>query len=82
MTDPVYGPVWSYDDMSRSLAATQDAADPTLWHVTLSSSTGVYHAFGQTRALTTPAYHGSGVMTGWVTYDVHSSLRRARPTSR
>ena len=71
VTDPVYGPVWSYDDMARSLAATHDAADPTLWHVTLSSN-GVYHAFANPRIDNT-AYHGSGVMTGWVTYDVHSS---------
>ena len=80
-TDPVYGPVWSYDDMSRSLSATQDAADPTLWHVTLSSN-GVYHAFANPRIDNT-AYHGSGVMTGWVTYDVHSSLcAEPGPTSR
>jgi hypothetical protein len=70
VTDPVYGPVWSYDDMARSLAATRDAADPTLWHVTLSSN-GVYHAFANPRIDNT-AYHGSGVVTGWVTYDVHS----------
>ena len=31
VTVPVYGPVWSYDDMSRS-SATKDAGDPTLWH--------------------------------------------------
>ena len=48
VTDPVYGPVWSYDDMSRSLAATRDATDSTLWHVTLSSN-GVYHAFANPR---------------------------------
>ena len=70
VTDPVYGPVWSYDDMSRSLAATRDATDSGLWHVTL-SSTGVYHAFADPRQ-DNVAYHGSGLMAGWVTYDVRS----------
>ena len=69
-TDPVYGPVWSYDDMSRSLAATRDATDSGLWHVKL-SSTGVYHAFADPRQ-DNVAYHGSGLMAGWVTYDVRS----------
>ena len=70
VTDPVYGPVWSYDDMSRSLAATRDATDSGLWHVKL-SSTGVYHAFADPRQ-DNVAYHGSGLMAGWVTYDVRS----------
>ena len=69
--DPSYGYVWSYDDMSRSLSAVKDAADPTLWHVTL-SSTGVYHAFADPRQ-DNVAYHGSGLMAGWVTYDVRSA---------
>ena len=76
MTDPVYGPVWSYDDMSRSLAATRDATDSGLWHVTL-TSTGVYHAFADPRQ-DNMAYHGSGLMAGWVTYDVRS-VTRAEP---
>ena len=57
--------------MSRSLSAVKDAADPTLWHVTL-SSTDVYHAFADPRQ-DNVAYHGSGLMAGWVTYDVRSA---------
>ena len=52
-------------------AAAKDATDPRLWHVTL-SSTGVYHAFADPRQ-DNVAYRGSGLMAGWVTYDVRSA---------
>ena len=72
VTDPTYGPVWAYDDLARNAVATQDATDHALWHVTLNSD-GVYHAFADPRVDNTP-YAGSGIVAGWVTYEVHSSV--------
>jgi hypothetical protein len=67
VTDPVYGPVWSYDNLARTIVATRDAANPALWHVTLYSD-GSWHAFAN--PVTGAPYTGSGAMAGWVTYDV------------
>ena len=56
--------------MARSLAATHDATDPTLWHVTRPAPACTTRS--PTR-VDNAAYHGSGVMAGWVTYNVRSS---------
>ena len=69
--DPTYGPVWAYDDMARTAVATQDPGDSTLWHVTLNSD-GLYHGFAN--PITGQAQAHTGVVAGWVTYDVRSSV--------
>ena len=72
VTDPVYGPVWSYDDMARSLAA-RSRTRPTRRCGTSRSSSTACTTRSLTRASDNTAYHSSGLMTGWVTYDVHSA---------
>ena len=71
IADPVYGYVWAYDDMARTAVATQDASVPTLWHVKLSSD-GFYRGFAN--PITGQAQAHTGVVAGWVTYDVTSPV--------
>jgi hypothetical protein len=63
------GPVWAYDNLERKMVAVQDQADPTLWHVTLSSQ-GSYQAFAS--PITGEAWVSGGPVSGWVTHDIHS----------
>jgi hypothetical protein len=67
--DPVFGPVWAYDNLERKITATPDGT-PDEWTVVVESQ-GSYNAIADPRT-GGPASFTSGPVSGEVTYTVQA----------